>query len=409
MKVELIKTNVSNLVPGMFVSKLDRPWLETPFHLQGFPIRNRSDIDVIKEYCSFVYIDTIKSTPIDNKDNTVIKKAPAVLKNELVKAVNSVASKQYENKVSFIDELPKANKTYYESENIVSQVMIELKKSGKLKVSDLKASVKPIVESVLNNRDAMTWLCTIKKKDDYLYRHSISSCIWALLLGRHLGFDENRLNLLGLGAMLLDIGKTKIPEDILNKTGKLNDEEEKLMRKHVTYGLQILDQSKGINNDVRIMVETHHEHFDGSGYPGGLQGDSIPMFGRVAAIVDCFDAMTSPRKYAKQLSTYDALREFRNFSDKLFQKELVEQFIQAIGFFPTGTLVELSNDTVGIIVKQNNTLRLKPDVMIVLDENKEFKKNFPIVSLDNRKSLWIRKGLAPGSYGIDPGEFFLNT
>jgi len=207
--------------------------------------------------------------------------------------------------------------------------------------------------------------------------------------------------------MLLDIGKTKIPDELLNKAEVLTESETSLMRKHVDFGLEVLDQTAEVSPIVRSMLETHHERHDGTGYPKGLTGESIPMFGRIAGIVDSFDAMTSQRPYAQQISTYDCLRAFNQLSDKLFQKQLVEQFIQAIGFFPTGTLVELNNESVGVVVRQNSSSKLKPDVIIILDKNKNFKDEFVTISLEERKSLWINKGLEPGSYDIDPTEYFL--
>lgn len=409
MIVELNKINVEALVPGMFVSKLDRPWLETPFQLQGFFIRDNSDIDVLKTYCSYVYIDVEKTPPPDTKKTSYGKVLPKTLKNDITNIIKTHSIKHSTDKVSFLKELPTAKKEFTLSLSIVRQVMIDMKKSGKLNVSDLKNSVKPLVDSVLRNRNAMACLCMMKEKDSYLYRHSISTSIWALLLGRHLGFNGAQLNSLAFGAILLDIGKTKVPESILNKTKELTKEEEHLMQQHVQHGLDILAESGVIDEQARVMVASHHERFDGKGYPQGLAGEDIPIFGRIAAIVDCFDAMTSPRAYAKQLSTYETLRQFHSYTGKLFQKELVEQFIQAIGFFPTGTLVELSNQSVGIVVSQNKSFRLKPDIMIILNEDKKLNDDFSIISLEDKRSLWIKKGLEPGSHGIDPNDFFLDT
>ncbi|MGI9532464.1 HD-GYP domain-containing protein [Lutimonas sp.] len=409
MQIELVKTPIKDLKLGMFVSKLDRPWLDTPFILQGFPVKTKSDINAIKKYCSYVYIDVEKQIEIEEKESVESnqsKEKSESIKEDFLNSFNtSILS--YKDKISFTDELPNANKALTESNKIIHDVMGELKKSGKLKLSSVKKSTKTLMDSVLRNSDAITWLSLMKQKDDYIYRHSVSSSIYAFLLGRHLGYDQQELQMLGLGAMLLDIGKTKIPDELLNKAEVLTESETSLMRKHVDFGLEVLNQTAEVSPIVRSMLETHHERHDGTGYPKGLAGESIPMFGRIAGIVDSFGAMTSQRPYAQQMSTYDCLRAFNQLSDKLFQKQLVEQFIQAIGFFPTGTLVELNNESVGVVVRQNSSSKLKPDVIIILDKNKNFKDEFVTISLEERKSLWINKGLEPGSYDIDPTEYFL--
>ena len=409
MQIQLVKTPIENLKLGMFVSKLDCPWLDTPFSLQGFPVKTKSDINALKKYCSYVYIDVEKQIEIEEKEsvesNQSKERSESIKEDFLTSFNTSILS--YKDKISFTDELPNANKALKESNTIIHDVMAELKTSGKLKLSSLKKSTETLMDSVLRNSDAITWLSLMKQKDDYIYRHSVSSSIYAFLLGRHLGYDQQELQMLGLGAMLLDIGKTKIPDTLLNKVEALTESETSLIRKHVDFGLEVLDQTAEISPIVRSMLETHHERHDGTGYPKGLAGESIPMFGRIAGIVDSFDAMTSQRPYAQQISTYECLRAFNQLSDKLFQKQIVEQFIQAIGFFPTGTLVELSNESVGVVVRQNSSSKLKPDVIVILDKNKNFKDEFVTISLEERKSLWINKGLEPGSYDIDPTEYFL--
>jgi hypothetical protein len=166
---------------------------------------------------------------------------------------------------------------------------------------------------------------------------------------------------------------------------------------------------------MKAMVALHHERLDGSGYPAGLQGEAITLPGRIAAIVDSYDAMTSSRPYAKGLSTYDAVRELKRLSQTVFQSELVELFIQAVGVFPTGTLVELNSGEVAVVVTQNRFRRLRPQVMLLLDAQKKLRDNFELIDLQlygknndaGNPELWITQGLEPGAHGLDPTEFFL--
>ena len=429
MALELKKVYVDSLEPGMYVSQLDRPWLDTPFTIQGFFVNDTKDISELKKHCSFVFVDidkkvkhdftkrSIPVSPLQKVNNSIIdNNNDANKRTDFFYNFNRNSNKpRYKDSKCFSDELPEADGAYKESSKAVSQVLYELKDSGKLDVSTLKCSVKPMIDSVLRNRDAMAWLSLMKNKDEGVYNRSITSSVWATIFGRHLGFDHESLQTLSLGAMLLDIGKTKIPEELLNKQDELTEKELKYIRTHVELGMQILEKTPDVHSNVKQMVYTHHERHNGTGYPQGLKSYDIPVYGRIAAIIDCFDAMTSIRSYAKVMSTYDCLRAFNQLSNVDFQGEMVEQFIQAIGFFPTGTLVELSNGTVGIVVKQNYSLRLRPEVMLILDENKEMYQEFSVISLDEKalcnqieNSLWITKGLAPGSYGVDPSEFFLH-
>jgi hypothetical protein len=162
------------------------------------------------------------------------------------------------------------------------------------------------------------------------------------------------------------------------------------------------------------MVATHHERFDGSGYPNGLKGNYIPVFGRIGGIVDSYAAMTSNRPYAKAMSSYDVMREFKSLADKSFQAELVEQFIQAIGIFPAGTMVELSTGEIAIVLKEHRTSRLLPEVAIILDADRRKLDDFRIVDLGDQPEetlssggVWIERGLHPGEFDIDLEDYFV--
>jgi HD-GYP domain-containing protein (c-di-GMP phosphodiesterase class II) len=251
--------------------------------------------------------------------------------------------------------------------------------------------------------------------DDYLYGHALATSVWALSFGRHLGLDKETLTLLGTGAMLLDIGKIRIPPKVLRKPGALDPPEWKLMQMHAAYGARLLRAAPGIDPRILSMVESHHERQDGSGYPSGLKGDQIPLIARIAGIVDSYDAMITNRSHARAKSAYDAVRELTVLSGKGFQAELVELFVQAVGVFPTGTLVELNTGEVGVVIAQNRFRRLRPEVMVILDGAKQVRSEFVTVDLltceanhdAQQPGLWITQALEPGAHGLDPEEYFL--
>ncbi len=432
---------------GMYVAKLDRDWLDTPFPFQGFYITNNEEIERLKSTCEYIYVDTERhdegvklysTTKFIDDDfehgqaSTGVDPSPtgrqrqhgttALSETFLGEIANS---KSFLRKVSSIlvkmrpkpsvgKELNQAGEIFRTANDTVSNVMGELRDGGKLDIAAVKHTVVPMIKSVLRNPDAMACMVTMQKKDNYTYNHSLAVSVWALVFGRHLGLDHVDLKALGMGGLLLDIGKTKLPSELLQKKGPLEQEEIEELHRHVEYGLQILDDTKNVDTSVKTIVRTHHERHDGSGYPEGLSGNDIPVFGRIAGIVDMYDAMTSLRPYAAAKSTYDVMRYLLSKTDALFQGEIIERFIQVIGMFPTGTIVELNTGEIGIVVRQNSVRRLRPEVMLVLDRDKNRRKDFPILDLKKMSSdesspdaVWIVQGLDFGAFGIDPAKFYL--
>lgn len=212
----------------------------------------------------------------------------------------------------------------------------------------------------------------------------------------------------------MDVGKTRLPNELLTRTGPLSEAEMNIMRNHVEFGIEIAKNIPQIDERVIQMIAGHHERYNGTGYPNGLRGSEIPVFARIAGIVDSYDAMTAPRPYAPPVSTFDAIRQLNNLGGVEFPQEIVEQFVQAIGVFPVGTLVELNSGEVGVVIAQNRTRRLRPKILLILDAGKTPLVHEAIIDLrnqlaqdDGQNSLWIERGLTPGEYGIDPSEYYL--
>ena len=425
---------VDQLEIGMYVAQLDRPWLDTPFMFQGFYIRDDDEIRELKAHCNHVYVSREYESLESPARGVSIPRVTAAANGKkpgkkrfsfrsLFKFRETQDSGQdfsqsnilYRNSASLKEETQTASSVHKQAVVSVQNVMEELKHSGNLDVGCLETAVTPMVDSVLRNPAALACLMRMQKKDNYLYHHSIASSVWATILGRQIGLRREDLDVIALGAMLLDVGKTQLPIEILIKPEDLDDKELSLMRRHVQFGLDILQKSGKVDTRVLEMVAHHHERYNGTGYPAGLSGNDIPVFGRVAGIVDAYDAMITARPYAKLISSYDALRKLRVLADVEFQAEIVEQFTRAIGVFPTGTLIELNTGQIAVVTKQNRIRRLRPEVMIIMDADKQLLDQFQVVDLNEEKvapqgnhSLWIECGLPPGSHGIDPAEFYLN-
>lgn len=270
-----------------------------------------------------------------------------------------------------------------------------------------------MVDSMIRNPDAFTWLSRLRRSNDYDYHHAISTSIWGIALGRHLGLPREQLLHLGSAGLMLDVGKLRLPSSLIEKPGPYNETERKIMRKHVAHGLDIVSRIRGVSSEVLSMVKQHHERHDGSGYPEGLGGVSIPLGGRIMGLVDCYAAITADRPYAKALSPHEVVRMLYEWRDADFQAELIEQFIQVIGVYPVGTLVELSTGQVAVVIAQHRTRRLRPKVMLVLDASKRPYADYDVVDLKSVRyaadgqALNIERCLEPDAHGIDSASLYL--
>jgi len=402
------KVEISNLKIGMYVCDLDRPWLETPYPLQGFSITSYQEIQELDKHCSYVYIDVKRTFENELKGLDSTKSATF-----------SKHDKQFINKKKHIDshsmeeEVPQADK-HYEFFSINTQAFLDgLKNGQQLDIKSFKESTKQMVESVVRNPDAMLWLVRLKRNDDYMYQHSLCCSVLAVAFGRQLGLNKRQLNNLAIGAALLDIGKLKLPKTLLNRPGKLCDDEFEMIRDHVRLSLDMIVESGNDSKDVLEMVATHHERMNGRGYPNQLVGEEIPLFGRIAAIVDCYDAISTKRSYANALSPAEAVKKLYEWRDVDFHAPLVEVFIQALGIYPAGSMVELSTGEVGVVMSEYRTRRLRPKIILILDQDKRMYEEFPTIDLfkltENSEgvAINIKQSLEPGSYGINPSELML--
>ena len=407
-----LKVNVSYLKIGMYVSNLDRPWIDTPFLLEGFLIKTEEDITTLAQHCTYVIIDTDRGIGADKH----VKNIPSRLKTNtyLERFLQDNKKKtQYKNAKTTKEELPEVQSAIEAASNEVAHIMDDVKEGKNLNVEAVRGIVEPILDSIIRNSEAYLWLSMMQKKSAYTYAHSVDNCALAIAFGRHMGLPKKDLRTLAVGLLMMDLGNVKVPEQILNKKGRLTDAEYRIVKKHVNDGVDILKATEGMSEDIINIALTHHERFDGSGYPNALLGAHIPVYGRMAAIIDCYDAMTSKRSFSAAKSPYAALQNIYNWRGSSFQPELVEQFLQCMGVYPTGSLVEMTNGEVGIVLAQNLTQRMRPKIMLVLDENKAHFSEYKTINLakvfedQEGYSLNILRGLDPGAFGIDPTEYYL--
>ncbi|MGB8856411.1 MAG: HD-GYP domain-containing protein [Burkholderiales bacterium] len=319
----------------------------------------------------------------------------------------------YEEVTTVEQEIETARDVHDKAKDLIANMMEELKKNRMPDVEKVKETVDGMVDSIVRNPDALLWLTKLKTKDSYTFGHSIDVSIYLASFGRHLGLPKDDLNLLGMAGMLQDIGKIRLPQEILEKNQRLTPEELEIVKSHVGESMKILTETPGVPKQVLNIVANHHERYDGTGYPRKLQGEAIGMFASMAAIVDTFEAMTSERPYSKAMTAQEALRTMHGWKDLTFEKTLVEQFIQCIGIYPVGSLVELNTGDIGIVIAQNRVRRLQPRIMLLMDAMKEKYKTPISLDLLNEPVAYgntvyqIKKSLPPNSHGIDPREYYL--
>ncbi|MCG2635244.1 MAG: HD-GYP domain-containing protein [Gammaproteobacteria bacterium] len=405
------RISTADLKVGMWVTNLDRPWLDTPFSTQAFFVASRSDIADLQKYCRYVYIDPAKGRAADVYMTALDEPEPS----RPVEAEDDLPAFEivYEDVTSVQEELPVAETAQQAAKTQLHEIMEEVRAGEKINASVVTQVVAPMLESVLRNPDAFLWLNRLKDVDDYTYSHSVDNCTVAIAFGRHLGLPKKELENLAMGMLMLDVGKMRLPSELLNKPGRLTEAEFQAVQQHVEYGLEALEESGGFGRDAFDITRTHHERHNGTGYPNQLSGNLIPVYGRVAGLIDCYSALTSARSYSRAMSQNKALQKIYDWRNIYFQAELVEEFIQCMGMYPTGSIVEMSSGEIGIVLSQNRARRMRPKVMLVLNPKHEPYESFMILDLmaqfesQETRALDIVKSLEPGSFGIDPADYFL--
>lgn len=543
---------VQDLRLNMFVVELDRPWLDTPFLLQGFLIDDQVELDTLTRYCNYVYVDLELSSPSVAMDirvadanfgrlaetrpmpNAIVHEpstepvtvihahsapkpspaAPAAFdplarrpkpsatprnplehENPRTRILGAAAPRpprrykprtdagvsretrqrfrqmvkqtantpkdndqgmlermlfwitdhlaqsrelerhkrtirqipeiknsgikltRYEVRRPMEEELPRARHAFKSSESALNSLIADIRQGNTLDMDAVAGAVDSMVDSVLDNPDAMMWIARLREEDIQVYHHGVRVALYLVALGRHLGFPRQELSYLGQIGMLADVGKTKIPRALLEKPGLLSAAEFGLVKEHVNLSLHILNSGPPLPPQVLQGISQHHERIDGSGYPNQLKGDKISIYGKMAAIADSFAALITPRPYAKASAPQDALMNLYEWSGTSFHEPLVEQFVQAIGVFPVGSMVELSNGEVAVVLAHNRIRRLEPRVLVLSTADKTplevpLQRDLYQESKDSRgrqkKSLRIVRGLPAGTHGFNLQDYYLD-
>lgn len=409
MAVEEVRLNVNELQPGMFVCRLDGlRWEDTPFPLQGVMVRTVDDIIAVRKHADYVYIDRIRS--VDGTPEAVLMSLDLGGGGSRLQGLGSAI--RYSVSASLDEELPRIRLAATEAQKLSRRLTDDLKEGRRLSLDEINTAIEPVVASVIRNPDAYFWLSSLRERDPYAYSHAVNCAALMSAFGRQLGFPAPTLVELASAGMLMDLGMSALPDGTVNHPGPLSDAQQSAMRRHVEASLAQLDAAPGTTPLIRSAIEFHHERHDGSGYPNGRRAFEIPLEARMLGIVDSFDAMSSARVHQPAAARHHVLQALYRERDRLFQSELVEQFSQSIGVYPTGSLVELSSGEVAVVTAQNSARRLLPKVTVLTRPDKTIDPRFRKVDLwqqvdGDGPRLTIHRALQPGAYGLDLAEFFL--
>ncbi|WP_339905977.1 HD-GYP domain-containing protein [Pseudomonas guineae] len=391
-KTDRIQVEAAQLTIGMYVVELDRPWTETRFLFQGFRIQKQQEIRLFQELCSYVWVDAQRSLSVSEQI------AENVETSALLKPVIA--------KVDFNLEIQQAAPIWHAAREESLRILQAVKLGQELDVDAVKAVVKDCVESILRNPTAMLWLARIKNSDEYTAEHSLRVSILSIALSKELGLPTYQLEQIGICGMLHDVGKIKVPNEILNKPGALTAEELRIMQSHAAEGRKLLMSNQQVTPATVDVAYSHHERLDGKGYPRGLDASKIPYFAKIIAVADSYDAINSDRVYSKGKSSLASLCILLESVDSHFDEDIVGCFTRMIGIYPPGEIVEMTNGEVGIIIGCHPGNKLKPKVLCVLDADKRACKE-RIIELakmakdSDDKPYRVHEIHSSGAFGID--------
>ena len=398
--MELREIPVEQLTFGMFVSKLDRPWTETPFAFQGFLLQKDKQLETLKKYCKHVFVDPEKA---------VIQEVAKVTAEDIAKIRGTTV---YKNVASVEGELPVAQKAFTNTTSILGEISRVVETGNAIDSSRSHEAAAQITASVVRNPDAMALLIKLQEKSGTTLSRAAEVSVMMTIFGRFLQLPPDRLEILGMLGLLQDVGKLKLPPELAVR-GPINATEIEVFRTHVIHSVRILSDTPGLPPELPGLASLHHERYDGTGYPRGLRGDAIAFSGLIAGIVDAFDSLTAPKPFGEGLSPANALSMIYKERGKQFHPALVEQFIQCIGVFPVGSVVELNSGEVAIVIAQNMVRRMQPRIMVVKDMNGNPLRPYKMLDLMKEPKVRpdepyrIQRSLEYGSVEIDPRELFL--
>ncbi|MDD2701199.1 MAG: HD-GYP domain-containing protein [Sideroxydans sp.] len=394
------KIPVQNIKIGMFIHELCGSWMDHPFWRKSFLLDSEADLNTLRT-CGIqeVWIDPSRGLDVEGD---VVAVTDEEAEREIAAELDRItkAKPKTEVRVSLHEELARARQLQAKSKAAVTSMFQEARMGNAIKVSEAAPLVEEISKSITRNPEAFLNLARLKTKDDYTYMHSVAVCALMIALGKQLGLEDDDLREAGLAGLLHDVGKMMVDQEVLNKPGKLTDEEFEMIKEHPRKGWEILQGSSDITPTALDVCLHHHERMDGKGYPDKLGGEQISLFARMGAVCDVYDALTSNRCYKNGWEPAETIRKMAEWRTGHFDERIFQAFVKTIGIYPSGTLVRLKSGKLAIVMEQTEKSLLTPIVKIFFST----KSNEPIMPemLDlGRSQESIVSAEDPTKWGFD--------
>ncbi|HRJ24810.1 MAG TPA: HD-GYP domain-containing protein [Thauera sp.] len=357
---------ISSLKPGVYIHDLKCSWLEHNFLRNSFLVGDEETVRRVRETgVQEILIDIkrgIDPEAVVAVEPPAVEAAPARPEAPQPEAAPAPVVATARKSGS---EFERARALKGEANLIVRDMMTDIRLGKQIELEKIEPLVERIVDSIFCEPDALAPLARLKEHDAYTFQHSVSVCALMVAFARTLGLDRPTIREIAIGALLHDVGKAKVPDEILNKPAKLTDAEFDKMKSHVVQSKIILQASPGISQIALDVAAQHHERFDGGGYPNKLRGDEISLYGQMGSIVDVYDAITSNRVYHKGMAPTEALRKLLTWTDGHFKPDMVKAFIRSVGIYPTGALVRLESRRLAVVQSQNDDKPMQPVVKVI--------------------------------------------
>lgn len=396
----LKKIDIQHLKPGMYVANITQAGISLHAHEREGRIKDEQTIENLRKR-------GIRSVYIDDEQglDSECAKPMAEVDRKMDKTIQEITPDSPRSaQVSFEQEFEKADKLHHQALDLVENAMALAKAGKTVEVAPFEDTANNFIESITRNQNALACLTRIRDKDSYLMEHSVNVAVLMGILGRHLELEQQYLHECVTGALLHDIGKILIPDSVLHKPGKLTDEEFTIMKRHASLSRQILLESQEFPDTCVNIAGQHHERMDGNGYPNGLTGGQISAEGRMASVVDVYDAITANRVYHKGLTPSSGFKRLLEWAGPHLDTQYVHGFIKAMGIYPIGSLVELNNGLLAI-VQEETKISMKPVVRTLYDTNRGDYCRQRRIDLSNSPEHSIKQVVDPNYYGIDLTAF----
>lgn len=384
---------IEQLRTGMYIAQVLEQSGRLKIKSQGLVSTEQAIAKLSEQGVTKVLVDLSKSKLVEQRPQA----------QEAPKAPEQVKMKT----LAFEQEINKASELYQQAKEIQDKAFDNMKADVPVDTDAIKGVATGLIDSVFRNQDALACMTRMRIKDEYLMEHSINTAIIMTIFAKHLKLDQEIIQELATGAMLMDLGMIGISSSITNKKGELSEQERATVEQHVNMGVKVLSKAKGLSALSLELVQDHHENIDGSGYPNNKTAEQLSIYAKMAKIVDSYDAITAERSYKSAKTPVSAFKILRSESGRIFDQELVNEFIKCMGIHPVGTLVKMKSNKLGIVVKSNPTNPISPTVNVFYSVANKCYIEPKVIDLSTKGITdEIDRSVKPEDFKLDMLKFF---